>query len=251
MRSIKINESYQLLHYCQTGKFLFYIYFKDLRMPSIKNVHFSFPCKEDINEMKPCDQGRHCASCSRTIIDFRKKSQEELDQLKKTNKYICGIFTEKQVAKGYESYFQLAAATVLAIGLSASFQNVHAQEETDPFKFPSTTQDSAKDNSIVGVLAFDTTEPEYPGGISAMIKFLKENLVYPADSVTGKVIVSFMVDPLGRTQHIKIKRSLSPLADAEVIRVVSLMVFEPGKENGRPVNSSLSLPISFVGETKE
>lgn len=223
-------------------------------MSSIKNIHFSLPCKENINDMASCGLDKHCKTCNRTIIDFRNKSAEELEQLKKKNQSICGIFSEKQVANGYERYFQFAAATVLTVGLSGSLQNLHAQEEPDPFKFPSVKTNSAvciddsDENSLVGVI---DDSPEYPGGFAALKDFLKENMVYPADSVEGKVYVSFTVDTLGRTKDIKIKRSLSPLADAEVIRVVKLLVFKPALLEGKPIHSKFSLPVTFSREKKK
>lgn len=205
--------------------------------------------------MTPCGIEKHCKTCNRTIIDFRNKSAKELEQLKKTNQSICGIFSEKQVAKGYERYFQLAAATVLTIGLSGLSLNTHAQEEEDPFTFPPAKKNLAVyptvpvQNEIVGVIVDDS--PEYPGGFTAMKDFLKENMIYPADSVEGKVYVSFTVDTLGHAKDIRIKKSLSPLADAEVIRVVKLLVFKPAQLNGKPINSTFSLPVSFIRGTKD
>lgn len=216
-------------------------------MQPIRNVRFSFPCKEDINDMTSCDQGTHCHSCKRTIIDFRNKSTEELDLLKETNKEICGIFSEKQVAKGYENYRQLVATTVLTLGIGVLSTNVYAQEETDPFKFPTPvskdTLSQENENILVGVIIDDY--PEYPGGMTAMRNFFKENIVYPSDSVEGKVAVLFTVDTLGRTQNIQIRKSLSPLADAEIVRVVGLMVFNPAKHDGRPIESKMRLPFTF------
>ncbi len=219
-------------------------------MSSIKNIRFSLPCQEDINQMAAFGQERHCKTCQRTIVDFRNKSQEELDLIKQENATVCGVFSEKQVAKGYEGYRQLVATTVLAVGLSIS---ANAQEENDPFKFPtSASKDTTtleNENILVGVI-YDM--PEYPGGLNAMKSFLIENIIYPSDSVTGKVWVSFMVDTLGRTQDIKIKKSLSSLADAEVIRVIQLMRFIPAHDNGKPINSRLSLPVSFsLGKEEE
>lgn len=220
-------------------------------MSAIRNIHFSLPCKENINDMDSCGSDKHCKACERKIIDFRNKTQEELNELKKDNETICGIFSEKQVAKGYERYFQLAAATVLTVGLSGSFQNLYAQEEPDPFKFPTesktTETETGNDviDDIVGVIIYDEQMAEYPGGIAAMKSFLQENIVYPADSVEGKVYVSVTVDTKGIVSNVKVKRSLSPLADAEVIRVVKLMVFKPALLDGKPVQSTFSLPVSF------
>ncbi len=218
-------------------------------MPPIKNIRFSFPCTERIDEMDICATDKYCKACQRTVIDFRNKTAEELELLKQTTPGLCGIFSEKQVAKGYERYFQLAAASMLTIGLSTSFQNLHAQEEADPFKIPATQSHGAvcptvpAQNDVVGVIIDDS--PEYPGGFQAMKDFLKENIVYPADSVEGKVYISFTVDTLGHATNIQIKKSLSPLADAEVIRVVKLLVFKPALLEGKPIQSKFSLPVTF------
>lgn len=215
-------------------------------MSAIRNIRFSFPCKEDINNMTPRALGKHCASCKRTIIDFRNKSSEELDLLRETNKNICGIFSEKQVSKGYENYRQLVATTVFTLGIGILSANVHAQEETDPFKFPVTmSKDSLSQKNehlLVGVI--DDT-PEYPGGMIAMRKFFEENIVYPSDSAEGRVVVLFTVDTSGRTQDIQIKKSLSPLADAEMVRVVGLMIFKPATRDGKPIASTIRLPFTF------
>lgn len=218
-------------------------------MPPIKNIRFSLPCTERIDEMDTCATNKYCKTCRRTVIDFRNKTAEEMELLKQTTPGLCGIFSEKQVAKGYERYFQLAAASMLTIGLSTSFQNLHAQEETDPFIFspPKTNQvvcpTVPAQNDVVGVIIDDS--PEYPGGFQAMKDFLKENIVYPADSVEGKVYISFTVDTLGHVTNIQIKKSLSPLADAEVIRVVKLLVFKPALLEGKPIQSKFSLPVTF------
>ncbi|MNU66873.1 Gram-negative bacterial tonB protein [compost metagenome] len=214
-------------------------------MLPIRNIRFSFPCKEEINEMTSCDQGKHCGSCKRTIVDFRNKSKEELDLLREMDKDICGIFSEKQVAKGYENYRQLIATTILTLGIVVLSSTIHAQEEIDPFK---SSLNTSKEHAIIGVIMIDKAETptaDYPGGIAAIRSFFKEHIVYPSDSVEGKVYVSIIVDTLGRVTNVRIKKSLSPLADAEVIRVVKLMIFNPALVNGKPVNSRIYLPCSF------
>lgn len=198
--------------------------------------------------MLPGDGGKFCNSCERTITDFRNRTKEELQEVLKVNKKVCGIFSEKQVAKGYENYHQLVATTVLAIGISMLSPEIQAQEETDPFQttLNPTKKDTVRveENVIVGVI-IDDEYPEYPGGLQALRDFISTNLVYPSDSTEGKVWVSFVVDTTGRTQNIQIKKSVSPLGDAEVIRVVRLMQFIPAKRNGKPVHSKMNLPVTF------
>ena len=55
-------------------------------------------------------------------------------------------------------------------------------------------------------------------------KYLKENLVRPADEkcaqVKGKVVLTFLVNKEGRPFHIKVKESLCESADKEAIRLI-------------------------------
>lgn len=170
------------------------------------------------------------------------------------NVFIYRFFSKKRVSKEYELFLQLVLVTILTIASIGISGNIYAQEETDPFKFP-----SAKTNGVAcGTVPSETEisspiddSPEYPGGIAAMKTFLQENIIYPSDSIEGKVYISAIVNSKGIVTSVKIKKSLSPLADAEVIRVAKLLVFKPALVNGKPVNSTFSLPVNFSREKKK
>lgn len=92
--------------------------------------------------------------------------------------------------------------------------------------------------------------PEYPGGITAMMQYLANNIKYPKKAEEakqeGKVIVKFVVTSGGKVSDVTVVKGVSPEIDAEAVRVVSGMPdFTPGKVNGKPVNVWYSLPISF------
>ena len=90
--------------------------------------------------------------------------------------------------------------------------------------------------------------PEYPGGMSALMQFLADNLRYPkgAEDVSGRVVVQFVVDKDGSVRDPKIIRSVDPLLDAEALRVVSMLPkFTPGEIDNKPVAVEYALPISF------
>lgn len=92
--------------------------------------------------------------------------------------------------------------------------------------------------------------PEYPGGISELINFLKSNLKYPdkakVDRVSGKVLVQFMVDEDGTIRNVKIRKSISPELDEEALRVVKAMPnWTSGEIDGTKVHTYFNLPISF------
>lgn len=57
------------------------------------------PCHEDWSKMTPKEKGRFCASCSKTVVDFTKKSTEEIQEylLENRGKRVCGHFYREQL----------------------------------------------------------------------------------------------------------------------------------------------------------
>ena len=92
--------------------------------------------------------------------------------------------------------------------------------------------------------------PEFPGGIESMYKFIQKNLMYPDSArnhdISGRVVVTFVVNEDGSLTDIKVKRSVSWDIDKEALRVVKLLPkFIPGKQQGKAVKVLFDLPISF------
>lgn len=92
--------------------------------------------------------------------------------------------------------------------------------------------------------------PEFPGGNTALLQYVSENLKYPQDAqdnnIQGKVTLKFVVNPDGTVDRIQILRGVDPLLDNEAIRVIkSLPKFKPGKQSGVAVPVWFSLPVIF------
>jgi protein TonB len=92
--------------------------------------------------------------------------------------------------------------------------------------------------------------PQFPGGSAAMLKFMGSRLNYPTAAldrnVSGKVYVTFTVDPEGRLHDPHVVRGLGSGLDEEALRLVRLMPWwNPGKLKGQPVWVALTLPITF------
>ena len=92
--------------------------------------------------------------------------------------------------------------------------------------------------------------PEYPGGIPAMMDFLTRNVKYPKEAekkgIQGKVVMEFVVTTTGDVADVKVLRGVNPLLDAEAVRVTKLLKgFKPGTLKGKPVNSRYVLPLQF------
>ena len=105
--------------------------------------------------------------------------------------------------------------------------------------------------------AYDVVEemPQYPGGIEAMMTFLRDNLKYPAElaeqNIQGRVIVQFVVDKDGNVTNPTVKRSVDPQLDAEALRVVKAMPkWTPGKKNGQAVSVKYTMPVMFALSAK-
>jgi protein TonB len=92
--------------------------------------------------------------------------------------------------------------------------------------------------------------PEPQGGISGLLKYIAENVIYPEvaqeNNIEGKVIVRFCVTSKGGVDQVSVLKGVDPALDAEAIRVVkTLPAFKPGKQGGKPVPVWYSVPIVF------
>ena len=95
--------------------------------------------------------------------------------------------------------------------------------------------------------------PEFPGGEQELLKYIGNNLRYPAISqemgVQGKVILRFVVSKTGKVDKVEVLRSLDSACDEEAIRVVKLLPrFIPGKQNGINVAVWFTLPITYKSD---
>ncbi|RSK31080.1 TonB family protein [Hymenobacter metallilatus] len=96
--------------------------------------------------------------------------------------------------------------------------------------------------------------PVFPGGQEGLISYIQASLRYPAEAVEkkveGRVFVKFTVEPSGRAINPEIIKGLGAGCDEEVLRVIrALPPFEPGKQNGRTVSVSYTVPVTFSLQT--
>lgn len=96
-------------------------------------------------------------------------------------------------------------------------------------------------------------QPSFPGGMYALLDYLKENIHWPLgheeDCIQGRVVVSFVVEKDGSITEAKVVRSLDPAFDAEALRVVASMPkWIPGKYNGEAARCKYYIPIRFMSE---
>ncbi|MBP5679661.1 MAG: TonB family protein [Bacteroidales bacterium] len=92
--------------------------------------------------------------------------------------------------------------------------------------------------------------PEFPGGESALMQFIKTNLKYPAEcaaqGIDGRVTLSFILETDGSVSTVEVMRTPDERLSAEAIRVVqSMPKWTPGKQRGQVVRVKYVLPVTF------
>lgn len=98
---------------------------------------------------------------------------------------------------------------------------------------------------------FPDKDPAFPGGESAMIDFIQENVQYPESDREmgnqGTVYVQFVVGTSGEISDVLVlKGTSSNTLNQEAVRVVKSMPdWNPGELNGEKVNVRYQIPIKF------
>ena len=140
----------------------------------------------------------------------------------------------------YALFVPLAAALLIASNISCI--SSEKQEEI------SEKQESRAAEGEV----FQVVEemPEFPGGMAECMKWLGQNIKYPAEAkekgVQGRVIVQMVVEKDGTITNAKVVRGVDPLLDAEALRVVNQSPkWKPGMQKGEAVRVKYTLPIMF------
>jgi protein TonB len=93
---------------------------------------------------------------------------------------------------------------------------------------------------------------EFPGGIAAMQKYMRDNTQYPAMAreagISGKAFLKFVVNENGEISNVEVLKGVPgcPDCDREAVRVVkSMPKWKPAKMTGRSVKCYFNLPFSF------
>lgn len=100
---------------------------------------------------------------------------------------------------------------------------------------------------IRGRRIFDAaqTMPHIVGGIGAYYIHIE----YPEEAlmagIEGRLMLSFIVEPDGRTSGIDVIRPLHPACDSAAVRALRQTRFVPGRQNGERVPVRMHLPVRF------
>ncbi len=147
-----------------------------------------------------------------------------------------------------------AISEMESILASRNYNMVTAQDSGNSIRYLmlSRKEESSGELPEDAVVFFIVEEmPEFPGGEDALRSFIARSIDYPViaqeNGIQGKVYVTFVVSADGSVKNAKIARGVDPVLDQEALRVVnSLPLWKPGKQRGKDVNVSYTVPISFV-----
>lgn len=92
----------------------------------MKTQRFTFsipePCSESWEQMTPCNSGKFCGSCRKTVVDFTSFSEAEITAFfaDKAGKNVCGRFYADQIENKVFSYTAPAKRPVRTLAMVAS-----------------------------------------------------------------------------------------------------------------------------------
>jgi len=111
-------------------------------MQPVKSISIPQPCHELWHNMAPVEQGRHCQSCCKTVVDFMQMTSNEVISYLAAKHNVCGRFSAGQLGalnntievqnRGRFSWKGLVAAASLLtiiINIKATAQTVHPTEQ--------------------------------------------------------------------------------------------------------------------------
>lgn len=136
--------------------------------------------------------------------------------------------------------------TETADSVPADMQNAVAKVSTKSVMMTSTSSNGGP----VADKETTETDPEFPGGMWELYKYMAENIRYPEqaknDGVQGRVFVRFVIDADGTVKEAEVLRGIGSGCDEEALRVVNAMPkWKPGTVDGKPVRTQYNLPITF------
>ena len=147
----------------------------------------------------------------------------------------------------YALFAPLAAALLMVSNISCT-STENKKDSTEA------TESRAVEGEVFQVVE---EMPEFPGGMAECMKWLGQNIKYPAEAIEkgiqGRVIVQMIVERDGTITNANVVRGVDPLLDKEALRVVNLSPkWKPGMQRGQAVRVKYTLPVMFrLGEAAD
>lgn len=146
--------------------------------------------------------------------------------------------SNKSTVTDVNGYFSMPATAskqtldIASIGFLPKQINV---KSGDSLKVELSPADNSLNEVAVGYGTKKKGTSAHPQGeMAAFKKYLQTNAILPDNTITGTVAVTFTVNPDGSLTEIKIKKSLSPVADQKAIDLIKAGPIWVGNTNGQP-----------------
>lgn len=209
-----------------------------------------------------------------TLAAFTYKTPVEIDNRKKDVAYQIVSMTEdavKEIPKKEDAIQKnlpqppsSSAPSVVAVITPPEVIDPSKSDKTDPLAVvivgtggliigDGDIINNGKVDIDIEPIKFPDVEAMYIGGYSEMVKYIKENIVFPQDAmdmnIQGKVYLSFVIEKDGSVSNVKVERGVFKSIDREATRIVrSFPTWIPGEVKAQKVRTSVSLPINFIFE---
>ena len=153
----------------------------------------------------------------------------------------------RQKANSFAGYKYLLFVPLAIALLAMNSTAMRANVQKKVVKTNKTTKKSGANDKVYVVVE---QMPSFPGGDSALSKYLLENVKYPVSALKaqkqGRVMVSFTVEKDGAISNVKVSRSVTPALDAAAVRAIkSMPKWSPGKQGGEFVRVKYNVPVTF------
>lgn len=92
--------------------------------------------------------------------------------------------------------------------------------------------------------------PQFPGGVEELSKIIVHHLEYPKGcTAEGRVILGFVIDKDGTMINPKVVQSANPILSDAALKlfkaIASIYKWQPGMQDGRPVQAFYTIPITY------
>lgn len=173
-----------------------------------------------------------------------------------------GVITNKEVSKTIETDTQTLEQTEnippVKIKEVTPAINKEPKRETQTNQIASVADETKEvaenendeEKKAVEEMAYVYVEAAPVEGLTYLYAYFSENLTYPdelrKDSIEGVVLISFTILKDSTVSNVNIVQSLGEKFDNEALRVINNMPkWIPATVNDTPVNSKLSIPLTF------
>ena len=180
---------------------------------------------------------------------------KELPQVRETQKFTAPVIKKDELVKEENEVKQMADLDAnTAVGTKdqegTKDRTIEAAREAVVEAAPVEVKEEVKQEVAQKIFDVVEQQPQFPGGQSALLSWLSQNIHYPPvaeeNGIQGRVVVSFVVEPDGSISNVQVVRGVDPSLDKEAVRVTKAMPkWQPGKQNGQAVRVKYNLPVTF------